>query len=227
MGILREKLRILFQLKDGESKFKKPSKKTGYLIVIALAGLLLLILGNAFSSSPKETIVNNDLNSNTDKAAEETISDEASSTADVDELETSYEKDLQEMLEKIQGVSEVEVMVNLDSTNVKVNEKNLITGQQTTDEEDINGGKQKEEHTTDENNAIINRQSNKDEKEQKYKKKENNEETILEKTKKQKVRGIFVLTKEVEHTTVKKWMVEATARVLDVPTHRVSVMPKN
>src|SRR5690625_7742685 len=99
-------MRNLIQQKDGESKFKTPFKKTVYLIVIALAGLLLLILGNAFSTSPKETIVNNDLNSGTDKAAEETISDEASSTSDVDELETSYEKDLQEMLEKIQGVSD-------------------------------------------------------------------------------------------------------------------------
>src|SRR5690625_6556456 len=47
--------------------------------------------------------------------------------------------------EKIQGVSEVEVMVNLDSTNVKVYEKNLITGQQTTDESDKNGGTRKVE----------------------------------------------------------------------------------
>jgi len=211
---LREKLRNLFQLKDGESKFKKPSKKTGYLIVIALAGLLLLILGNAFSSSPKETIVNNDLNSNTDKAAEETISDEASSTADVDELETSYEKDLQEMLEKIQGVSEVEVMVNLDSTNVKVYEKNLITGQQTTDEADKNGGKRKVEDNTEEKEVVLVRQGDK-------------EVPLLVHTKKPEVRGVFVVAKGVDHATVKKWMVEATARVLDVPTHRVSVMPKN
>ena len=211
---MREKLRNLFQLKDGESKFKKPSKKTGYLIVIALAGLLLLILGNAFSSSPKETIVNNDLNSNTDKAAEETISDEASSTADVDELETSYEKDLQEMLEKIQGVSEVEVMVNLDSTNVKVYEKNLITGQQTTDEADKNGGKRKVEDNTEEKEVVLVRQGDK-------------EVPLLVHTKKPEVRGVFVVAKGVDHATVKKWMVEATARVLDVPTHRVSVMPKN
>ncbi|HLR41250.1 MAG TPA: stage III sporulation protein AG [Virgibacillus sp.] len=211
---MREKLRNLFQLKDGESKFKKPSKKTGYLIVIALAGLLLLILGNAFSSSPKETIVNNDLNSSTDKAAEETISDEASSTSDVDELETSYEKDLQEMLEKIQGVSEVEVMVNLDSTNVKVYEKNLITGQQTTDEADKNGGTRKVEDSTEEKEVVLVRQGDK-------------EVPLLIHTKKPEVRGVFVVAKGVDHATVKKWMVEATARVLDVPTHRVSVMPKN
>jgi len=211
---LREKLRNLFQQKDGESKFKKPSKKTGYLIVIALAGLLLLILGNAFSTSPKETIVNNDLNSGTDKAAEETISDEASSTSDVDELETSYEKDLQEMLEKIQGVSEVEVMVNLDSTNVKVYEKNLITGQQTTDESDKNGGTRKVEDSTEEKEVVLVRQGDK-------------EVPLLIHTKKPEVRGVFVVAKGVDHATVKKWMIEATARVLDVPTHRVSVMPKN
>lgn len=211
---MREKLRNLFQLKDGGSKLKKPSKKTGYLIVIALTGLLLLILGNAFSSSPKETIVNNDLNSNPNEPAEETISDEASTTSDVDELESSYEKDLQEMLEKIQGISEVEVMVNLDSTNVKVYEKNLITGQQTTDESDKNGGTRKVEDSTEEKEVVLVRQGDK-------------EVPLLIQTKKPEVRGVFVVAKGVDHATVKKWMVEATARVLDVPTHKVSVMPKN
>src|SRR5699024_1032167 len=156
----------------------------------------------------------NDLNSSTDKAAEETISDEASSTSDVDELETSYEKDLQEMLEKIQGVSEVEVMVNLDSTNVKVYEKNLITGQQTTDEADKNGGTRKMEDSTEEKEHVLGTQTDKEVQSHIH-------------TKKHEIRGVFVVAKGVEHATVKKWMVAATARVLDVPTHRVSVMPKN
>ncbi|HLR66421.1 stage III sporulation protein AG [Virgibacillus alimentarius] len=213
---MKDKFKKLFQTENGEIKFKKPSKKTGYLIVIALTGLLLLILGNAFSSPSKETTVNNNhVNNNTNQPAKETISEKKSSTtSNVSELETSYEKDLTEMLEKIQGVSDVEVMVNLDSTNVKVYEKNLISGQQTTDESDKNGGTRKVEDSTEEKEVVLVRQGDK-------------EVPLLTQTKKPEVRGVFVVAKGVDHATVKKWMVEATARVLDVPTHRVSIMPKN
>lgn len=213
---MKDKFKKLFQTENREIKFKKPSKKTGYLIVIALTGLLLLILGNAFSSPSKETTVNNNhVNNNTNQPAKETISEKKSSTtSNVSELETSYEKDLTEMLEKIQGVSDVEVMVNLDSTNVKVYEKNLISGQQTTDESDKNGGTRKVEDSTEEKEVVLVRQGDK-------------EVPLLTQTKKPEVRGVFVVAKGVDHATVKKWMVEATARVLDVPTHRVSIMPKN
>lgn len=94
--------------------------------------------------------------------AKEVSSEEASATSDVSELETSYEKDLQEMLEKIQGVSEVEVMVNLNSTNVKVYEKNLIAGQQTNDESDKNGGTRKVEDKTEEKTTVLIRQGDKE-----------------------------------------------------------------
>ncbi len=212
---MKEKLRKLFKFKDGGPKLKKPPKKIGYLLVIALTGLLLLILGNTFSSGPAETVTQNDFNkSNMNHQAEEVSSDEEQATSDVNELETSYEKDLQTMLEKIQGVSEVEVMVNLDSTNVKVYEKNLITGQQTNKESDKNGGARKVEDQTEETETVLVRQGDK-------------EVPLLIQTKKPEVRGVFVVAKGADHAAVKKWIIEATARVLDVPTHRVSVMPKN
>lgn len=211
---MREKLKKLLQLKNGASQLKKPSKKTSYLIVIALAGLLLLILGNAFSSSPAQTTVNNDVVGDKQEPAKETISDEESTTTDVSELEISYEKDLQGMLEKIQGVSGVEVMVNLNSTDVKVYEKNLITGKQTNNENDKNGGKRKVEDNTEDTETVLIRQGDK-------------EVPLLIQTKKPEVRGVFVVAKGVDHAQIKKWIVEATARVLDVPTHKVSVMPKN
>lgn len=212
---MKEKLKKLLQFKDGAPQLKRPSKKTSYLIIIALAGLLLLVLGNVFSSSPAETTVNNDVADNMNEPEKtETVSKEDSATSDVSELETSYEKDLQEMLEKIQGVSEVEVMVNLDSTDVKVYEKNLINGQQTNNEDDKNGGKRKVEDITEEKETVLVRQGDK-------------EVPLLIQTKKPEVRGVFVVAKGVDHAQVKKWMVEATAGVLDVPTHKVSVMPKN
>src|SRR5690625_6668223 len=108
------------------------------------------------------------------------------------------------MLEKIKGVSEVEVMVNLDATNSKGYEKNLIKGQQTTDESDEHGGIRKVEDQTEETQVVFVREGDR-------------EIPLLVQTKKPDVRGVFVVAKGVDHATVKMWVIESVAKVLDVP----------
>ncbi|WP_240510200.1 stage III sporulation protein AG [Virgibacillus profundi] len=204
-----------FQQKNDDGKKKPPSKKIGYIIILGLVGLLLIILGNVFSS-PSEPGSDNQMGVQIEQGEQgvQETSAEESVTSDVDELESSYEKDLEAMLNKIQGVSETEVMINLDSTNVKVYEKNLIKGQQKTDESDKNGGTRIVEDHTEDSQTVLVRQGDK-------------EVPLLRQTKRPEVRGVFVVAKGADHATVKQWMIEAISRVLDVPTHRVSVMPKN
>lgn len=211
--ILIKKFERFFQSKDSDNNSKTPSKKTRYIIVLALVGLLLLILGNVFSS-PEESSMDTDFESQVEQDSQETSSEEVSATADVDELEESFKKDLEDMLNKIQGVSEAEVMVNLDSTNVKVYEKDLVTSGQTTDEDDSNGGTRQVEDNTEETQVVLVRQGDQ-------------EVPLLTQTEKPDVRGVFVVAKGAENSNIKNWMVESISRVLDVPTHRVSVMPRN
>lgn len=210
-GTLKEKIEKLFQKSDGTKK--QPPKKLGYIIILALAGILLLIVGNIFSSSP-ETAEEQQIEQPMEQPAKEAASNKSATTSDMEELETIYTKDLQELLNKIKGVSEAEVMVNLESTNIKVYEKNLVKGQQTTKESDKNGGTREVEDSTEEAQTVLVRQGEK-------------EVPLLIQTKKPEVRGVFVVAKGADHASVKKWIVEAVSRVLDVPTHRVSVMPKN
>ncbi len=213
---MKKKSEKPFDTKKVKEKLKNPSRKTKYIIVLALAGLLLLIISNIFSTSKNETEPQTDyqLNNQNEQPAQKSVSEEVTATSDVAELEKSFEKDLVEMLNKIKGVSEVEVMVNLDSTNVKVYEKNLVKGQQTTDESDRNGGTRKLEDNTEDAQAVLVRQGEK-------------EVPLLVQTEKPKVRGVFVVAKGADHATVKKWVIESVSRVLDVPTHKISVMPKN
>jgi len=213
---LIEKIKQWFSSKTDSDK-KIPSKKIRYLIVFGLLGLLLVIMSNAFTSSPDshEMNISEPAKSNqTDgDVSESAISKKDSATSDVDELETSYEKDLQIMLDKMKGVSNAEVMVNLDSSKVKVYEKDLIKSQQTNEESDKNGGTRKVEDSSEETEAVLVRQGDK-------------EIPLLIQTKKPDVRGVFVVADGVSQSSVKKWVIESIARVLDVPTHQVSVMPK-
>lgn len=210
---MKEKLLdFLRSKKPGQSG--KLSKKSGYIIIIGLIGLLLIIIGNSFSSEPEEEHTIGNIPKQTEKPAKETFSDKSAGSSDVSEIETNYEKELKEMLNKINGVSEAEVMVNLNSTKIKVYEKNLITGQQTTKETDKKGGTREIEDSSKETQAVLVRQGDK-------------EVPLLIQTKKPEVRGVFIVAEGVDHATVKKWVINAVSRVLDVPTHRVSVMPKN
>lgn len=209
--ILKEKIQKFLQSLTGEDNH---SKKNIYLIIIALVALILVIFGNPFSSSKSDNTSQLHIQESLEEPTQETLKNNDDKSSIGQSLESSYEKDLKEMLEKIQGVSEVDVMVNLDSTDVKVYEKNLIKGQQTTDETDNNGGIRKVEDQTEETQIVLVRQGDK-------------EVPLLVQTKKPKVRGVFVVAKGVDQATVKMWVIEAVAKVLDVPTHKVSVMPKN
>ncbi|WP_430785344.1 stage III sporulation protein AG [Virgibacillus flavescens] len=212
---MKEIIKKFFKNPEVTSEKKIPVKKSKYLLLIGITGLLLIVIANVFSNSVDPDQV--EMVQETAVPAPETnqtFSEKNSTTSNVDALEENYEKELKQLLDKINGVSEVEIMVNLDSTKVKVYEKNLITGKQTTDESDKNGGTREIEDYTRESQVVLVRQGDK-------------EVPLLIQTKKPEVRGVFVIAKGVDHATVKKWVVEAVSKVLDVPTHRVSVMSKS
>ncbi len=186
------------------------NKKRKYVLAIALIAILFILLGNLLS--PKNEL-DTELNQETDAKVQEDDIEEVSLIKNVNEIEASYEKDLQVMLNQIKGVSEVEVMVNVDSTNVNVYEKDLIMGNQSTDETDKNGGMRNVEDETKETKLVYVRQGDQ-------------EVPVLVQTKKPDVRGVFIIAKGADNATVKKWIVESVSKVLDVPTYRISVMPK-
>lgn len=214
---MKDFIKKYFKNLEGKTTDKVPTKKRKYLLVIGVTGLLLLIIGNVFSNSPPEPTQNQTIGNTVPTQKEttkSTFSEKKSTTSNVKDLEASYEKELQDLLEKIKGVSDVEIMVNLNSTKVKVYEKNLITGKQTTEETDKNGGSREIEDYTKESQVVLVRQGDK-------------EVPLLIQTKKPEVRGVFIIANGVDHATVKKWVIEAVSKVLDVPTHRVSVMSKS
>lgn len=211
-----KRLLNFFQSNKNDEKGEGLPRKYGYIIVIGLSGILLLLLGNIFTGPDENNEISKDMPPQSEEQGQglSTSSNDSTLTSDVNELEKTYKEELETMLSKIKGVKDVEVMINLDSTNVKVFEKNLITGKQITDENDKNGGNREIEDHTEETEVVLVRQGDQ-------------EVPLQIQTKKPTVRGVFVVAKGVDHAEVKKWVVDSTSRILDVPTHRVSVMPKN
>ncbi|WP_026569984.1 MULTISPECIES: stage III sporulation protein AG [Sediminibacillus] len=210
--------KLLSHVKLKQDGDNKPTK-LAYVLIVGLVGLLFILVSGIFSPGEKSednmlSVTPDSNNENQEtflNKKEEAVAEKDEEIAD---LEGTYESELTALLEKIQGVSDVEAMVNLDSTKQKVYEKNLIIGTQTTDETDQNGGERTLEDSTREQEVVLVRQGDK-------------EVPLLVHTKKPDVRGVLVVAKGVDHMQVKQWVVEAVSRVLDVPTHRISVMPKN
>ncbi|GAA4709860.1 stage III sporulation protein AG [Brevibacillus fulvus] len=128
------------------------------------------------------------------------------------EYENRYETQLKEILEKVIGVGEVEVMVNLDSTPEMIVEKNRDSRSATTQE-------------TDKEKATRN-QSEQSRNEQVVVIQGKQEQPVVVKTLKPKVRGVLVVAKGAENIQVKAWITEAVNKVLDVPLYKISILPK-
>ncbi|MGL4820478.1 MAG: stage III sporulation protein AG [Bacilli bacterium] len=128
--------------------------------------------------------------------------------------ERAYEDELAVVLGQVKGVSDVSIVVNVESDEKLVVEKDRQNKIRTTNETDKEGGKRTiDEQSFDEKVVIVQG-------------KEGNEPLVLT-TEKPRIRGVLIVCRGVEDVSVKKDVILAVTRVLDVPSHKVSVLPKN
>ncbi len=194
---------------------KKPGKYQ-YLVLVLIIGAAIMLISNLFmnnTASNELPVFNNEKDK---QVSEDVPAFGQKSTKQNDIIKTyedAYENQLKEALEGIQGVGDVTVVVNVDATEKQVLEKNSKTQTQTTDETDREGGKRNVEDSSKEDSLVIIREGE-------------NEVPIVVETKKPEIRGVLIVAKGADNIQVKKWIVEAVTRALDVPSHRVAVMPK-
>lgn len=205
-------------LKKQFSKDEQSDKKKGkypYLILVLLFGTIIMLVSNLFMNDGLENAV--PTLSNNDQKQEEDVEvfgqKKSSDNNLITQYEQAYETQLKEALDTIVGVSDVTVVVNVDATEKKVFEKNTTTQIQKTDETDTNGGKRKVDDQSTEEQLVIIQNGER-------------EVPIVVETKKPEIRGVLVVAKGAENIQVEKWILEAVTRTLDVPSHRVSVLPK-
>jgi len=135
-------------------------------------------------------------------------------TSSFGDIEAEFESKLKEMLEKVVGLGAVDVLVTVDSTEetvVQLNEKQMQT---ITDETDRNGAKR---HITD---------ISKDGQVVLYEISSGVQSPIVVKKIKPRIRGVMIVAKGAENASVKRLVAEAVSSGVDVPIHRISVLPR-
>lgn len=198
-----------------DGKFDKKVSKYQYMILVLCIGAAFMFVGNILFKNNSSTLDIPAVKSEKQNASDVPAFGQKKSSGNqaITDYEKTYENQLKKALDDMLGVDDVTVVVNIDSTDKKVLEKNKVTKSQTTDETDNGGGQRKvQDSSTDEQLVII-----------------RNGETegpIVVETKKPEIRGVLVVARGAENIKVKSWIIEAVTRVLGVPSHQVAVMPK-
>ncbi|QJD82291.1 stage III sporulation protein AG [Cohnella herbarum] len=187
-----------------------------WLVLIGLIGAAMLLAASLMNVKQVDPQKDPDLSPPRDEdiPQQETFlgTEEKKGTTFAD-IETEYEGRLKDLLEKVVGVGTVDVLVTVDSTEetvVQLNEKMMST---ITEETDRNGAKR---HITDiskDGQVVLYEVSG-------------NQSPIVVKKLKPRIRGVFIVAKGAENATVHKLIAEAVSRGVDVPIHRISVVPR-
>jgi stage III sporulation protein AG len=197
-----------------EPNSEKKLTKLHYAVFIGILGVAFMLFSNSFSESSSSS-QQKDLAVFSQQKADQSVFNQKDEeeTNILQEIENHYENQLKEILQSIVGVDDVEIMINLDATESKVYEKSVQSQTQLTDETDREGGKRKVEDTSRNEQIVIIRSGD-------------TEKPVIVRVRKPEVRGVLIAAKGADNIQVKKWIIEAVTRVLDVPSHRVSVLPK-
>jgi stage III sporulation protein AG len=202
----------------GGSGGQRRVKAFRWLVLIGLLGAAMLLAASLMNVKTVDPAKSPDLSPPHDQDAPQQEAflgggdDKASSP--FSDIEAGFEGRLKEMLERIVGVGTVDVLVTVDSTEetvVQLNEKQMQT---ITDETDRNGAKR---HITD---------ISKDGQVVLYEISSGVQSPIIVKKLKPRIRGVMIVAKGADNATVRKLVAEAVSGGLDVPIHRISVVPR-
>lgn len=192
-----------------------------WLILIGLIGAALLLIASFLNVKTVPKALDPPSASSATSGTEETAQQAAILSGGGDDvkdpfldIESSLETRLKDMLEQIVGVGTVSVMVSVESTDETVVQLDEKTMQQLTDETDRNGAKRHITEITKEGQVAM------------YEVSGGAQTPIVVKKLRPEIRGILVVAKGAENATVHRLIVEAIAKGMDVPTHRISVVPR-
>lgn len=141
------------------------------------------------------------------------LQEDGGSDSPFTQIELSLENKTKEILEKIVGVGEVDVMVTVDSTEEIIVQRNMRDTQEMTEEADADGGTRNITQYSRDGEIVTYEASG-------------NEQPIVTKKIKPKVRGVLIVARGAENKVVKGLIVDAVEKGLNVPAYRISVVPR-
>lgn len=194
-------------LKDKMSKILKQKNITNLIILLLLVIMFYLVVSyftgvNNITKSEKtnlEKVSKEDMNSNSQKDSE------------VLSYQEKQEKDLGRILGKINGVGSVDVVINFQSSEVKVPAVDNSSQKSTTEETDSEGGTRVNSQETDGDKIVMSNSSN-------------GSEPVILKTEKPEVLGVMVVAEGAEDSKIKYEITKAISSLYNISVDKVNVL---
>jgi stage III sporulation protein AG len=206
-------LKKLEQWAGGGSGSPKRSHTFRWLIILGLLGAAIMLF-NSFVNVKKLDSENTGREPPVSESSQATLQQgEINSPDSFDSIEQAMEERTKGILEKIVGVGTVDIMVTVDSTEEIVVQRNMNDSQQKSEETDASGGKRQTTQYTRDGEIVTYSQSG-------------DETPIITKRIKPQVRGVLVVAKGAENKVVRGLIEEAIEKGLNVPSYRISVVPR-
>lgn len=190
---------------------KKRVQAIGWMLIAGLIGIAFMIINSYITIKDAESI--SGIRASPPYEEEQAFGSGNKESPLFEQFEARYEAKMRDILEKIVGVGEVDILVTIESTEELVVEQNTQQHQQITSEKDQDGGTR---HITDvtRNGEVVLYQVSGD------------QTPVVLKRINPKIRGVVVVATGAENLTVKKLITEAVERGLGAPAHRISVIPR-
>ena len=192
------------ELGEGDVNNKKKIENLAFFVVILIITIVIINLiwnGNKQVTKEENTITSKQLAS-TDESKDMQISS------------VGLEKQLEEILSKIQGVGDVKVFVNYSETSEVVAMYNETSKISNTEENDTSGGTRKIQETDLQKDIIY--------------KEDNGEKTpITQKVIQPKVEGAIITAKGAGNVEIKSNIIQAVEAVTGLATHKIQVFEMN
>lgn len=202
--MFKDKLKGLINPEEGNQNNKKKIENLVFFVVVLIITIVIInIIWNGDKNSSNSESVKNDTSKQL--ASRNTTSLEVSSGT-TNELEIR----LKEILSKIQGVGEVEVLINYSESSEIVPMYNENTKTSNTAETDTSGGTRTIQETDSQKEII-------------YEENDGEKTPITQKVVEPKIEGAIITAKGANNADVKSSIIQAVEAVTGLATHKIQV----
>lgn len=201
--------RLTEELKQEENKNNR-TRTFQWLVILGCVGVAMMLI-SSFVNVREEVIPAREPPPDTEETSASTPDNNGFSS--IEDYEDKIAAELSDLLEKVVGLEQVSVQINLKSTEIIVLEKNVVKKKQVTEEEDREGG-QRTVTDTNEDSQVVTIQG------------KQGEQPIVVQRLKPDVNGIMIVAKGAENLEVKSAVMKAVRAYLDVPPHKIAILPK-
>lgn len=206
--MFKDKLKGLINPEEGNKNNKKKIENLVFFVIILIITIVII---NVIWNGDKDSSSKENVNTTNEKQLASTNT----SSLEMDSNNTNaLERNLEEILSKIQGVGEVNVFIHYSESNEIIPMYNENTKTSNTEETDTSGGTRSIQESDSQKEII-------------YEENDGEKTPITQKVIEPKIEGAIITAKGANHAEVKSSIIQAVEAVTGLATHKIQVFEMN